>query len=261
MQIDWITVAAQIVNFLVLVWLLKRFLYRPIIRAMDDREQKIATRLREAQQRKIEADRAAEAYRAQSEALEREKGHILSRATEEAEDTKRALEQSARQEVEQRRREWLQQIEDEKEEFFRNMRQRSAERVFALARQVLSDLSDAQLEERIAASFARQIENIEPDLRDRLVKACHRADGKITVKAPVALDADAQRRITRAVHKGISEGAEVHYERNGGMTGGIELKIGSQTLAWTFTRYLDELEQELNRDLSEAQVRNERPPA
>ena len=37
MQIDWITVSAHIVNFLILVWLLKRFLYRPVIRAMDRR--------------------------------------------------------------------------------------------------------------------------------------------------------------------------------------------------------------------------------
>ena len=45
MQIDWLTVAAQIVNFLVLVWLLQRFLYRPIVSAMAERENRIETRL------------------------------------------------------------------------------------------------------------------------------------------------------------------------------------------------------------------------
>ena len=48
MQIDWFTVVAQIVNFLTLVGLLKKFLYGPIIRAMDDRERRIASRLEEA---------------------------------------------------------------------------------------------------------------------------------------------------------------------------------------------------------------------
>ena len=46
MQIDWITVAAQIVNFLILVWLLQHFLYGPITRAMQRREQRIAERER-----------------------------------------------------------------------------------------------------------------------------------------------------------------------------------------------------------------------
>ena len=56
MLIDWFTVLAQIINFLVLVYLLKRFLYGRIIRAMDERERKIALRLEEAQGRKEEAE-------------------------------------------------------------------------------------------------------------------------------------------------------------------------------------------------------------
>ena len=42
MTIDWFTVGAQIVNFIVLVWLLKRFLYKPVLAAIDAREKRIA---------------------------------------------------------------------------------------------------------------------------------------------------------------------------------------------------------------------------
>ena len=42
MLIDWFTVVAQVVNFLILVWLLKRFLYKPILDAIDAREKRIA---------------------------------------------------------------------------------------------------------------------------------------------------------------------------------------------------------------------------
>ena len=45
MLIDWFTVSAQVVNFLILVWLLKRFLYRPILNAIDAREKRIAKEL------------------------------------------------------------------------------------------------------------------------------------------------------------------------------------------------------------------------
>ena len=44
MLIDWFTVGAQIVNFLVLVWLLRRYLYRPVLAAIDAREQELAAR-------------------------------------------------------------------------------------------------------------------------------------------------------------------------------------------------------------------------
>ena len=53
MLIDWFTVAAQAINFLILVGLLSRFLYKPILHAIDEREKGIATQLAQA-----EADKA-----------------------------------------------------------------------------------------------------------------------------------------------------------------------------------------------------------
>ena len=38
MLIDWFTVGAQALNFVILVWLLKHFLYKPILNAIDVRE-------------------------------------------------------------------------------------------------------------------------------------------------------------------------------------------------------------------------------
>ena len=53
MLIDWFTVGAQAVNFLVLVWLLRRFLYRPILKAIDAREKRIADQLADAAKKRF----------------------------------------------------------------------------------------------------------------------------------------------------------------------------------------------------------------
>ena len=63
MQIDWLTVSAQLINFLVLVWLLKRFLYRPVMDAMQRREQHIAARIGAAEQQEGLADQRERRYR------------------------------------------------------------------------------------------------------------------------------------------------------------------------------------------------------
>ena len=47
MLIDWFTVGAQIVNFLILVWLLKRYLYKPILSTIEEREKRISFSTRE----------------------------------------------------------------------------------------------------------------------------------------------------------------------------------------------------------------------
>ena len=55
MLIDWFTVGAQALNFIVLVWLMKRFLYRPVLDAIAAREQRIAQQLAEAATQMAEA--------------------------------------------------------------------------------------------------------------------------------------------------------------------------------------------------------------
>ena len=48
MQIDWTTLVLEIINFLVLVWILKRFLYRPVMEAIAARQQRVEGKLAEA---------------------------------------------------------------------------------------------------------------------------------------------------------------------------------------------------------------------
>ena len=59
MLIDWFTVGAQALNFLILVWLMKRFLYKPILHAIDEREKRIATELANADKKKAKPRRKA----------------------------------------------------------------------------------------------------------------------------------------------------------------------------------------------------------
>ncbi len=55
MKINWFTLIAQVINFIILMWLLKRYLYKPILKAIDERENKIKAQLNDAEARKAEA--------------------------------------------------------------------------------------------------------------------------------------------------------------------------------------------------------------
>jgi len=52
MLIDWFTVGAQALNFLILVWLMKHFLYKPILHAIDEREKRVAAELADADKKR-----------------------------------------------------------------------------------------------------------------------------------------------------------------------------------------------------------------
>src|ERR1035437_8882170 len=92
MLIDWFTVIAQVINFLILVWLLKRFLYRPILDAIDAREKRIAKELAEAN-----AKQERDEFRHKNEVFDQQRAALLSQATIAAKAERQRLLDEARQ--------------------------------------------------------------------------------------------------------------------------------------------------------------------
>ena len=97
MLIDWFTVAAQVINFLILAWLLKRFLYKPILRAIDAREQRISSALADADAKSAEAEKERDEFRQKNATFDQQRAALLSKATDEAASARQRLLDEARQ--------------------------------------------------------------------------------------------------------------------------------------------------------------------
>ena len=80
MLIDWFTVGAQALNFLILVWLMKRFLYKPILQAIDAREKRIALSLADADAKKAEAQKERDEFEKKNEEFDQQRAALLSKA-------------------------------------------------------------------------------------------------------------------------------------------------------------------------------------
>lgn len=250
MQIDWLTVTAQIANFLVLVWLLQRFLYGPITRAMERRERRIRDRLDEAARKKSEAEDEALAYREKQEELAQRRDRLLAEAREAAQEERRSLEREAREDIEARKRAWLRQLEAQHDDFLRELRRRSSEQFYALARRALGDLAGADLEEQIALSFIKQLERLDKKTRDRVAHGCAEAGGIARIRSRFELPANAKRQITKAFHQRLGDDVQIEYETDKDVICGIELKAGSQTVSWNLDHYLDGLEKAVEEQIS-----------
>src|SRR5450432_2061894 len=103
MLIDWFTVAAQAINFLILVWLLKRFLYKPILDAIDEREKGIAAQLAQAEAKKAEAQKEQGDFQDKNEAFDQERASLLKHATDEAKAERQRLLDEARNDADELR--------------------------------------------------------------------------------------------------------------------------------------------------------------
>ena len=84
MKIDWFTVIAQVINFLILVWLLKRFLYKPILNAIDEREKKIAAQIKDAVDKKVLAEKEEADFKKRNDDFDAQKKTLTDKAIADA---------------------------------------------------------------------------------------------------------------------------------------------------------------------------------
>lgn len=252
MQIDWLTVAAQLVNFLVLIWLLKRFLYGPITGAMARREERIAERLSDARRARQGAEAEAEALRDRQRALDEAREAELARAREEAEALRVRLEQDLRAEAEQKRAAWLDHLKEDRAEIVLQIQKRMAAHVGDTVRRILSDFADADLADQIATEFTNRLAMLGEEDRLRLETAAVKMHEPALVESGLELPSAARGRITRAIHEHVLDGIEVDYRAVGDVLFGIRLTLGHQTLEWSAGRYLDRIETLVGESLDSA---------
>lgn len=261
MQIDWLTVAAQIVNFLVLVWLLHRFLYGPIVRAMERREARIRDRLSRADEKEKAAEAEAEDYRRRKAELDERRAAILEEARREAKETRERLVEEAREEVAEERRAWHRQVEDDREAFIRTLREGAARHVGEVARAALAELADAKVEGELAARFTDRLAALDDEEAEGFAKAARQDGGRVRVESAFDLPGPVKSRITRAVHERLGEDLSVEYRRDGALLLGIRLGAGGRTLEWSLAAYLDRLEEATRDKLAEIGADGERAAA
>lgn len=245
MLIDWFTVAAQIVNFLILMVLLKIFLYDRIIRAMDEREENIRSRLQEAQEKRESAEEEARSYREQKKELEGRREKLLSEAKKEADERREELEDAARREIETLRRRWREGLDKEHAAFVRKFRQMAGRRTLTVARTILADLADAELEKRVVEVFADGIRRLDEAELEKLRRSAAGDQDRLRVFSAFEMAADERRKVTRIVHETIGKDVEVEYDTDPDLLLGVVLKTAGEKVAWSAHDYLKALTEDV----------------
>lgn len=240
MQIDWVTVGAQIINFLVLVYLLKRFLYGRIVDAMDRRQQSIAATLEDAQHKADAALHEGEEYRRMRDQLEQEKTGLLQQAKTAADAQGQQLLEQQRAEITATRDKWLAEFERDKENHQKTLRQAVAQQVCTISRRVLGDLSNAELEGQIIRAFVRQLSALAPDQQAQLLKA-GRVSG-VEINSAFTISDLQQAELRSAVEQLLGEGVAITFTTDPELLCGVALRTQGFKIVWNVDTYLNNIE-------------------
>ncbi len=251
MLINWFTVIAQIVNFLILIGLLRYFLYDRIIQAMDERERRIQSRLEEAEKKKQQAEQESEAARKKHQEIDEQREQMLSEAKKEAETRRKELTQQVKEEVADLRSRWEESLRREQKTFIQNLRRKVSREVYSIARKTLNDLADSELENSIIDVFLRRLKDLDSDQKKEVTDSIYEAGKTIEIQSAFDIDADRQNRISDALHKQLVEDSKVKFSTSTDLIAGIVLKIPGRKIAWDIESYLEDLEHEAMEALSQ----------
>ncbi|HNT37804.1 MAG TPA: hypothetical protein PKO45_01675 [Rubrivivax sp.] len=233
MSIDWVTVAAQLANFLLLVWLLKRFLYRPILDGIDAREAEIARRLAAAEEARAQALAAEEDFLRRHGQVAAEREAMLAQALRVTEQEREQILAEARSLRAQEQEEWQRHLEGERAEFVQRLQQAGALTLLELTRKVMHDLADAPLEAAIARHAGRRFASMGSEL------AGAAGDSKLALlSTQAALDETVQEQV-RAEFGRLLPGVQLRFAVDETQAPGLVAQLGGARVEWTIDSFMD----------------------
>lgn len=243
MLIDWFTVVTQIINFLILVALMKYFLYGRLIRTIDEREKRIVARFAEAEKKNKDADLRLEQVHTQLLEQEQQRDKMQAQARQEVDQQQKEMLEKARASVSALETEWNDNLVRERSAFLANFRRRAATVILSIIRRALSDLASSDLRLAAFQVFLEKLRSLDATMLRTLV------GGKVKVLTAERLPEEMSRKIEEILAERLGTPVAVQFEQAKTMTWGIELRGSGQRFGWSSESYLDSLEQRLETDL------------
>jgi F-type H+-transporting ATPase subunit b len=265
MLIDWFTLIAQLVNFLILAWLLKRFLYHPIVKALDAREKKIASELQHAIAVEDEAKKSMTEWKQKNEEFEKNRTATMLQAVKEVDDKKTALINDARKEYENLRTRLEESLHNEQNNLQQEIIDRISTEVFSIAEKVLAELADVTLEDRIVKVFCERLQKTEEVDIKEMTGLFRRSNHPPIIRSVFTLTPENCEKIKKTVMEVFRIDTNIVFETDADLISGLELSMNGHSIKWNIKAYLDELkvtvEADLERDKKTSEHDNEKQDA
>lgn len=256
MLIDWFTVIAQVLNFLILVWLLKRFLYKPILNAIDAREKKVADELADADAKEAEAQKEKEEFKRKSEEFDQQRAVLLSKAKDEAKAERQRLLEEAWKEVYDLRLKQQDALRNDKQNLNQAISRRAQQEVFAIARKALKDLAGTSLEKLTVDTFAQRLRELKSEEKEQLASALGTSSSPMLVRTAFDLPQAQRDLVKKTIKETLGIEIQTRFKTVPDLVSGIELTANGQKVAWSISDYLSSLEKSID-ELLKKQPRSE----
>lgn len=246
MTFSWTTFALQAVNFLILVWLLKRFLFKPVANLVTQRKASISRAQSEAERAQRAADQARKDLEAQRAELDQQRQALIDQTRAQLADERAAMIEAARGEVEKLKAAARQQLDEERHSAGRELFAHTVQTAVELASQLLRQVAQAPLDQPFLEQALERLDRLAANERADLLGQLARDGGQqLVVTTAHPLDADSQAKWRAALSGRLGEAVRIVFTADQELIAGVRLGFPHATLRFSWRDNLTHAQSEL----------------
>ena len=245
MTFSWTTFALQAVNFLILVWLLKRFLFKPVANLVTQRKAAISRAQSEAKSAQGAADQARKDLEARRAELDQQRQAMIDQTRAQLADERAAMIEAARGEVEKLKAAARKQLDEERDSAGRELFARTVQTAVELASQLLRQVAGAPLDQPFLEQALGRLDRLAANERADLLGQLARDGGQLLVTTAHPLDADSQAKWRAALSGRLGEAARIVFTADQELIAGVRLGFPHATLRFSWRDNLAHAQNEL----------------
>lgn len=239
MEISLFEIIAQIINFFVLLFVLNWIFYKPVTKAMDDRQRRIFKAQKDADKKMSQAEMLIDNYENKIKTVEDKKQEIYKSYQDEAVRQKEALVLKYEKEAEGLRQAYLAEVDQEKASFIKNLRQELGSQAVEIAKKILSTISSQDLEEEVFNLFIKDIKDLEQIIPNKEVSKTRLKPNLVSYKE---LSSEKKEKIEKMLKDSLSNIEDIEYTVDKYLIIGYQLDLETYTISNNIKTYLEQVE-------------------
>ncbi|OZG70103.1 ATP F0F1 synthase subunit B [Hahella sp. CCB-MM4] len=234
MELDWSTVVLEIINFIILIWLLKRFLYRPVLNVVEKRQASVRESLQQAEDTQKQAEALQQQYQDRLKTWEQEKSEAR-REFEEAlnQDRARKLE-TLQSELAREADKAKAAAENQNRQWRREVTEQALQQGSGFAAALMKPLADQHLEEKLIHLFCETMDQWPPSTLEELRNAVNHRPPNVPIQFEISsafeLSTDIRERLLSILVKALGEQCETSFAVDESLLAGIRIASGGWSL-------------------------------
>ncbi len=231
MELNWSTFVLEIINFLVLVWILKRFLYRPILSILEKRREKIKQSLSEATYQHTQAIALEQQYKDRLDTWEHEKLQLREALQQEIQNERTQKLEQLQTELKCEREKAAVIEQHQQEEILRQYQQKAHEQGARFTTKLLNAVASKELESRLFNLLIETFDNMDEERQLSLLDACKTSSDAITVTSAYTLSETQRQQLEQKICTVQEQTVTFKYCQDEKLLAGLRIVIGAWVLS------------------------------